>query len=157
MRLGIRPSMNVVHLAGGIAIRDNRILLVASRYPTQPAPLWNLPGGRLQPGELFHEAALREIHEETGYHASIASFAYLSESYDEQTHFVSAVFEVSLQGERTPAHRDDHVVAVEWCKLENVARRLQIAVVRDPLLTYLARAERYFSRHDAGITIRWDD
>ncbi len=149
--------MNAIHLAGGIAIRDNRILLVASRYPTQVAPLWNLPGGRLQPGELFHEAAVREVREETGYDATIAAFAYLNESYDGQTHFVSVVFEVTLKGEPAAARADDHVAAVEWCPLDDVVHRVEVPVVRDPLLAYLQRRERYFSRHDAGITVRWDD
>jgi hypothetical protein len=36
----------VVHLATALLEHEGRVLLVASRYPNQPEPLWNLPGGR---------------------------------------------------------------------------------------------------------------
>ena len=41
-----------IHLAGGIAVHEDRLLLVASRYRNQPQPLWNLPGGRQRPPVL---------------------------------------------------------------------------------------------------------
>jgi 8-oxo-dGTP diphosphatase len=43
-----------------LCVRDNRILLVA-RLRSR----WALPGGRIRRGEAPHEAALRELEEET--------------------------------------------------------------------------------------------
>jgi 8-oxo-dGTP diphosphatase len=43
-----------------LCVRDNRILLVA-RLRSR----WALPGGRIRRGEAPHEAALRELDEET--------------------------------------------------------------------------------------------
>ncbi|MGC2967813.1 NUDIX domain-containing protein [Paraburkholderia aspalathi] len=43
-----------------LRVRDNRILLVA-RLRSR----WALPGGRIRRGEASHEAALRELEEET--------------------------------------------------------------------------------------------
>jgi 8-oxo-dGTP pyrophosphatase MutT (NUDIX family) len=154
-----------VHLANGLAVRDGRVLLVASRYPNHTQPLWNLPGGRQQPGELLCETAVREVFEETGLRAEIRELAYVGESYDPNSgvHFVSATFAIDV-GPSTAALRasaqddtGDHVVAVEWVEVGDIASRIVVGVVREPLLAYLrgGLAMRYAGFHDAGITIEW--
>ncbi|CAN5741183.1 hypothetical protein BH11PSE1_BH11PSE1_04740 [soil metagenome] len=47
---------------------EGRILLLRTRDVTEPevGEWWELPGGGLDPGETYLEAALREIAEETG-------------------------------------------------------------------------------------------
>ena len=52
-----------VEAAGGILERDGRIAVVhRPRYDD-----WSLPKGKLDRGESFEQAALREVREETGY------------------------------------------------------------------------------------------
>ena len=51
-----------VRAAGGVVIRDGLVALVhRPRYDD-----WTLPKGKLDAGESFEEAAIREIDEETG-------------------------------------------------------------------------------------------
>ncbi len=51
-----------VEAAGGVVVRDGMVLLVhRPRYDD-----WTLPKGKLDPGESFEDAALREVEEETG-------------------------------------------------------------------------------------------
>ena len=85
-----------VHLATGLAVVDGRVLLVASRYANHAQPLWNLPGGRQQAGELLTETVEREVREETGLHVRVGSLAYVGESYDGETHYLSACFHVEV-------------------------------------------------------------
>ncbi len=48
--------------AGGVVMRDGRVAVVhRPKYDD-----WSLPKGKLDPGEGFEEAALREVEEETG-------------------------------------------------------------------------------------------
>jgi 8-oxo-dGTP pyrophosphatase MutT (NUDIX family) len=51
-----------VRAAGGVLVRDGRIALVhRPKYDD-----WTLPKGKLEPGESFQDAAVREVREETG-------------------------------------------------------------------------------------------
>jgi 8-oxo-dGTP diphosphatase len=56
-----------VEAAGGVVLRDGKVLLVhRPRYDD-----WTLPKGKLDPGESFEDAALREVCEETGLRCSL--------------------------------------------------------------------------------------
>ena len=53
--------------AGGVVVRDGQVLLVhRPRYDD-----WTLPKGKLDRGESFEQAALREVEEETGLRCSL--------------------------------------------------------------------------------------
>jgi 8-oxo-dGTP diphosphatase len=52
----------IVKAAGGVVVRDGRVAVVhRPKYDD-----WSLPKGKLDPGERFEEAALREVEEEIG-------------------------------------------------------------------------------------------
>ncbi|MEA2362140.1 MAG: 8-oxo-dGTP diphosphatase [Thermoleophilaceae bacterium] len=56
-----------VEAAGGVVMRDGRVALVhRPRYDD-----WTLPKGKLDPGESYEQAALREVREETGLRARL--------------------------------------------------------------------------------------
>src|SRR6185436_3313125 len=64
---GARPPGTVTRVsdridaAGGVVVRDGMVLLVhRPRYDD-----WTFPKGKLDPGESFEDAAVREVEEET--------------------------------------------------------------------------------------------
>ena len=65
-----------VRAAGGVVVRDGRIAVIhRPKYDD-----WTLPKGKLDPGESWEEAALREVEEETGFSCrlgrEVGSFEY---------------------------------------------------------------------------------
>ncbi|MFN2448993.1 MAG: NUDIX domain-containing protein [Candidatus Baltobacteraceae bacterium] len=151
--------MKCIHLATALVRREGFILLVASRYPNHAQPLWNMPGGRQQPGELLAQTAVRELHEETGLYGTAGELCYVSESFDGPAHFINTTFAVGAQGEidlrRQPG---DHVTGVEWTPLDAIGERIAVRVVREPLLAYLnASLPGYAGYAEAGVTIEFPD
>ncbi len=149
-----------VHLVTGLLERAGSLLLVASKYPNHPEALWNLPGGRQRDGELLGAALAREFLEETSLTIERGALAYVAESYDRASgvHFVNFAFEVRVSGDATVPRGDAHAVALAWVPRAELAARLVIGVVREPLLAYLrGERARYTGYDDAGITIKFAD
>lgn len=146
-----------IRLATGLAVHNGRVLLVASTYRSHAQPLWNLPGGRVAPGELLRDTVLREVYEETGLRASVSELAYVSESYDGARHVLNATFAIDVAGSLAMPQTDDHVVAAEWVPIDRLAERIAVAVVRDPLVHYLHDRTRYFAYANAGVTVEWPE
>lgn len=144
----------------GVLERDGAILLVASRYPNHREPLWNLPGGRQRAGELLGASLAREFSEETGLAIERGQLAYVAESYDRRAgvHFVNFAFVVRADGIAAVPAGDAHAIACAWVPRAELASRLCVGVVREPLLAYLRGDDaRYFAFDDAGVTIEFAD
>ena len=62
-------SSDEIRAAGGVVMRDGLVAVVhRPRYDD-----WSLPKGKLDEGETFEEAALREVWEETGLRVALAT------------------------------------------------------------------------------------
>lgn len=60
---------------------DEKVLLL-QRLPSHPqANLWCAPGGKIQPGEIPSEAAVRELWEETGIESAAENLLYLGKYF----------------------------------------------------------------------------
>jgi 8-oxo-dGTP diphosphatase len=152
--------MQHIHLATGVLERDGAILLVASRYPNLPEPLWNLPGGRQRDGETLAGTLAREWREETGLEAVAEGLLYVSESFDlvGEVHVLNVTFAVRCLGEARLPVGDAHVVDLAWTPRAELAERLRVRVVREPLLAWLGGDQRrYYGFDDAQITIAFAD
>lgn len=57
------PATTEVQAAGGVMVRDGAVAIVHRPYRSD----WSIPKGKLDPGESFEQAAVRELQEETGF------------------------------------------------------------------------------------------
>ncbi len=92
-------------VAVSIAVFRQGQVLLARRAAPPAAGLWSLPGGLVEPGETLHDAALRELAEETGVRARDAVFAANHEVIMRDDagavsrHYVIAVFAAAWAGD----------------------------------------------------------
>ena len=110
----------------GICFKNQRIMLVHSAYNDW----WELPGGKLERGELPQDAMRREFQEETGYKVPDQEFEFIGDHkeyfyddysdvfWDSKMHFF---YFQSLEEEPSFAFDKLDVKDVSWFSKEQVA------------------------------------
>lgn len=96
---------------------QNRVLLFRGVDATTPdrEPWWFTPGGGLEPGETPHEAALREVKEETG--LTLASVS--GPIYEQEMDFAFEDVQLHQYEQFFVAHVPNFVVSAQgWTDLE---------------------------------------
>jgi ADP-ribose pyrophosphatase len=132
---GFKIKRSVVRHIGSavmMAVDEARRILLVRQYRL-PAEkyLWELPAGRLDPGEKPLQAAKRELAEETGYRArtwtKLASF-WVSPGYvqERMTIFLATGL---TQGEATPM--DDERIEARWFKRRELAEMIRGGQIAD--------------------------
>jgi ADP-ribose pyrophosphatase len=120
---------SVVRHAGSAVMmavdKKQRVLLVRQyRLPAEKF-LWELPAGKIDPGENALQAAKRELIEETGYRAKkwkkLAEF-YPSPGYVEEKMTIFLASELSA-GEATPM--DDERIETKWFSKKELKKRIR--------------------------------
>lgn len=132
-------------VAAGILRQGGSVLLVLQQGPKDAAPVWSLPGGVLEEGELFGEALAREVREETGLQVlEVGRLAYLVQldSASEGCQSVALVHEiVHWRGTLGSQDPDALVQAAEFVPWEEAVRRLGRLPwrhLREPAIAYLS-------------------
>ena len=137
-------SQRRYHIAAALLRHNDHLLLVQQQGPADPSPMWALPGGVVEDGELLAEALIREIHEETGLTISqVGPLAYVSQLDNpaNSTQSFAFIFEVtSWIG--TLAHNDPDAVILDvaFYPISEAVAKVQTLpwqVMREPLIAYL--------------------
>lgn len=118
-------DFRIIHAAGGIVTDENDEVLMIFRYGC-----WDFPKGKVEEGEDWETAALREVEEETGLH-DITLAEALPNTYHTYTLHDIPILKITHwyamhapQQSLTPQTEEDISQAV-WVPCEDVAARLQ--------------------------------
>ena len=110
-----------VRAAGGIVLRNGRVLLVHRPLYDD----WSLPKGKLDPDESWADGALREVEEETGLRCELGDEAGRTHYRDSRGREKEVrYFFMSADGEPTPQNEVDEL---RWVPLEEAPALLSYA------------------------------
>jgi 8-oxo-dGTP diphosphatase len=120
-----------VPAVGVVCWRDNEVLLIRrGRAPRLGE--WSIPGGKVRRGEALHDAALRELLEETSVRAKIGELLAVYEIIEPQFHYILVDYSALwLSGE--PVAGDDADEA-RFMPLDEAMTLINSADMRDVLL-----------------------
>lgn len=106
-------------------IRDNKLLLVKHVKPEET--FYTLVGGRIEPGEVGSQAAIRETHEEAGITITDLAFAHtVSRKVNDTLSSVVIFFNV-LSWDGEPYNHEPHNhVEVSWHAIDNLPLSLRV-------------------------------
>ena len=114
-----RPYVGV----GIVVFRGDEVLLVERAKP----PIrnrWSIPGGAQEIGETVHEAALRELMEETGLEADLIGLIDVVDSItrdqDSRGQFHYTLVDFAAEWRSGEAAAADDVAAVRWVPIADI-------------------------------------
>ncbi|MFL5827662.1 MAG: NUDIX hydrolase [Thermoleophilaceae bacterium] len=118
-----------VRAAGGVLLRDGEVLIVhRPKYDD-----WSLPKGKLDPGESWEEAAVREVEEETGWRARPGRFLTEIGYTDRKGRPKSVRWWEMEPLEHTGFEPNDEVDEIRWVPLDEAPRILSYDTDRSVL------------------------
>lgn len=155
---GVKVRRDLIHHSGSVvvlAVDDSRptprVLLERQYRHAAKDFLWELPAGRIDPGESELRAAQRELIEETGYRAArwrrILKF-YASPGFVAET--MSVYLATGLrEGEAEP--EEDEVIYKRMIPLSTVVNMILKGTIRDAKTISSVLWLDHVSRHDIKI------
>jgi 8-oxo-dGTP diphosphatase len=133
----IPHSSDVVQAAGGLVVRrlaDTLQIAVVHRPLHQD---WSYPKGKLEEGETFEMAALREVHEETGLTCRLMRFLGHTEYIDRKGRPKAVAYWV-MAAEEGSFHPNEEVDEVRWLDTADAMALLSYERDRELLAALIA-------------------
>ncbi|HXN32995.1 MAG TPA: (deoxy)nucleoside triphosphate pyrophosphohydrolase [Polyangiaceae bacterium] len=114
------PLATIV-VAAGVVIEGGRVLLTKRKAGTHLEGAWELPGGKVQPGEDPRQALARELREELGIDVRVGDIVEVTfHRYEEAQKAVLLLFFEAVRLPTSLEPRAIDVAAFEWAGAEGL-------------------------------------
>jgi 8-oxo-dGTP diphosphatase len=135
--MDIPTASDVVQAAGGLVIRRSgeHLQIAVVHRPVQED--WSYPKGKLEAGETFEAAALREVHEETGLNCRLIRFLGHTEYVDRKGRPKAVAYWV-MASEGGTFQPNEEVDEVRWLDVTEAAGLLSYERDRELLAVLVA-------------------
>ncbi len=122
--------MDVIEAAGGVILDAGKVVLVhRPKYDD-----WSFPKGKLDKGESYEKAAVREVEEETGLRCELGAFITEIEYPVEGVRKVVRFWCMAVRSGRTDLRPPtEEVDSVRWCPVDDAYSLLSYDVDREIL------------------------
>lgn len=132
-------TAKVIHVAVGVILRDQHILLALRSSKQHQGGKWEFPGGKVEAGETVQQALSRELQEEVAIQVSESSaFMQLQYAYPEKTVLLDIHLVTRFSGE--PHGREGQ--PLRWASVAELSQ-LDFPDANQPIVE---RIKQHFSR-----------
>lgn len=138
--------MNEEHFVGKVALKavlehEGKVLLL--RDPREKQEIWEIPGGRMNVGEVPEEALQRELKEELGVDCVVHEVVYVAQfwQHSDNAKALMIAFRATLADPTAPFTLEaDEVAEIAWCSAVEALQRELFPEYRATLEAYLLRS-----------------
>ena len=128
-------DLEIVHHPGGVAVlaedAEGRLCLIRQYRHAAGGWLWEIPAGKLEPGEAPELTAQRELLEEAGVEAGRwQKLGHTVTSPGILTEVIHLYFATDLN-HKTHAHEDAELIEIHWFPLEQIEAMVQQGMIVD--------------------------
>ena len=128
------PEAALVHVAVGVIVRGDEILVSRRHKDAHQGDLWEFPGGKLEPGETVQQALARELYEELGLKVSdFEALLKVEHDYGDKQVLLDVWLVRKFEG--TASGRENQ--SIQWCPVSKLAElefpAANVAIVRELL------------------------
>ncbi len=126
LRNALRSCFHMVDAAGGVVRNNHGEILIIRRRDK-----WDLPKGKLDKGESYQHAALREVSEECGINNLTIARPLLSTYHTyrlDNKHILKKTFwfELEYSGKAKPvAQKEEDITDIKWCHEDEIPKLLE--------------------------------
>jgi 8-oxo-dGTP diphosphatase len=110
----------------GVFVWKNGKFLIMQRWGSHGEGTWSLPGGHLEFGETWEQAAKREVLEETG--MSIKNVAFLAATNDifgqENKHYITIWVSTDWKAGKAQNLEPEKCRGMDWIRLKELPDKL---------------------------------
>ena len=130
--------MKEIHVVCGVAMSNGRVFMARRRPEKSYGGHWELPGGKVEPGEAHQEALTRELHEELSIKVEVGKF--LASGVDQKNDVRIILHGYQIEMKSQPLSSSDHDL-MEWFTSQEI-QSLAIPPADLPILAALFTQSR---------------